>query len=144
MADSATQTAIIAASLDRCFSAAIDYESYPKWAHDVKEVVVHKRDAQGRATEVEYRASALGRSTHYTLAYDYSAAPARLEWKMVKGDIMRSIGGAYTFTSQDPNTTKVTYDVSVDLVIPLPGFIKRRAEVRIVNTLRELKALLES
>jgi hypothetical protein len=57
---------------------------------------------------------------------------------------MRSIGGAYTFTSQDPNTTKVTYDVSVDLVIPLPGFIKRRAEVRIVNTLRELKALLES
>jgi hypothetical protein len=29
-------------------------------------------------------------------------------------------------------------------VIPLPGFIKRRAEVRIVNTLRELKALLES
>ena len=72
------------------------------------------------------------------------ASSNQIEWKMVKGDIMRSIGGAYTFTAQDPNTTKVTYDVSVDLVIPLPGFIKRRAEVRIVNTLRELKALLES
>ena len=144
MADTATQTATIAASLDKCFAAAIDYEAYPHWAKDVKEVVVHNRDSQGRATEVEYRASALGRSTHYTLAYDYSSAPARLEWKMVKGDIMRSIGGAYTFTAQDANTTVVTYDVAVDLVIPLPGFIKRRAEVRIVNTLRELKALLES
>lgn len=144
MADTATQTATIAASLEKCFAAAIDYEAYPRWAKDVKEVIVHKRDAQGRATEVEYRASALGRSTHYTLAYDYSSAPAHLEWKMVKGDIMRSIGGAYTFTAQDANTTVVTYEVAVDLVIPLPGFIKRRAEVRIVNTLRELKALLES
>ncbi len=144
MADSANQTALIAAPLDKCFATVIDYEKYPQWAHDVKEVHVHKRDSQGRATEVEYRASALGRSTHYTLSYDYSQAPVRLEWKLVKGDIMRSIGGAYTFSEDSPGKTRVTYDVTVELVIPLPGFIKRRAEARIVNTLKELKVRLES
>ena len=41
-------------------------------------------------------ASALGRSTHYTLAYDYSRAPGAVSWSLVKGDITRVIdGGRY-------------------------------------------------
>ena len=50
-------------------------------------------------TEVEFRTSALGRSTHYTLQYDYSHAPQMLAWTMVKGDIQRSIEGAYRFAA---------------------------------------------
>jgi hypothetical protein len=38
----------------------------------------------------------------------------------------------------------VTYTLSIELVVPLPGFVKRRAEVRILNTLKELKARVES
>ena len=56
---------------------------------------MRSRDEQQRPSEVEFRASALGRSTHYTLAYDYTQAPDVLAWKMVKGDIQRSIEGAY-------------------------------------------------
>ena len=102
------------------------------------------RDDDGRATEVEFRASALGRSTHYTLAYDYSKAPEAVSWSMVKGDIMRAIDGAYTFTPSASGGTDVQYDLSIELVVPLPGFVKRRAEVRILNTIRELKARAES
>jgi hypothetical protein len=110
----------------------------------VKEAVVRERDDQGRATLVEYRASALGRSTHYTLAYDYEGAPRRMTWSMVKGDIMRAIDGAYLFEPDDNGHTHVVYDLSVELVVPLPGFVKRRAEVRILNTLKELKTRAES
>ena len=144
MAESASQTTTIAAAPDRVWAIATDFERYPEWAKDVKDVVVRARDDQQRPTEVEFRASALGRSTHYTLAYDYSSAPGALSWTMIKGDIQRSIEGAYTFSPDGLGGTNVKYDLVVELAAPLPGFVKRRAEVRILNTVRELKLRAES
>lgn len=122
----------------------MDFERYPEWAKDVKDVIVRGRDAQGRPNEVEFRTSALGRSTHYTLAYDYTQAPSVLAWRMLRGDIMRTIDGAYHFSSADDGGTEVRYDLAIELVVPLPGFVKRRAEVRILNSVRELKTRSEA
>jgi uncharacterized membrane protein len=144
MADHASQSVTVAAPPEKCFAVASDFEHYPDWAHDVKEATVVSRDDQGRATEVEFRTSALGRSTHYTLRYDYSQAPREMSWQMVKGDIMRSIDGAYTFVPAAGGSTEVTYTLSIELIVPLPGFVKRRAEVRIVNSVKDLKARIEA
>jgi uncharacterized membrane protein len=144
MAETASQTTTIAAPPDRVWAIAADVEHYPEWAKDVKDVVVRARDDQDRPTEVEFRASALGRSTHYTLQYDYSDAPSVLAWSMLRGDIMRTIDGAYHFSPTTDGGTEVRYDLIIDLVVPLPGFVKRRAEVRILNTVRELKVRAES
>ncbi len=144
MAETASQTITIAASPERVWAIAADVERYPDWAKDVKDVIVRGRDGEGRPLEVEFRASALGRSTHYTLAYDYSDAPAVLAWSMVRGDIMRTIDGAYHFSPTPDGGTEVRYDLTIELVVPLPGFVKRRAEVRILNTVRELKVRAES
>jgi carbon monoxide dehydrogenase subunit G len=144
MSEQASQTFTIAAPPERVWAIVTEFERYPEWAKDVKDVVVRRRDDQGRAVEVEFRASALGRSTHYTLSYDYSQAPNSLGWHLVRGDIMRTIDGAYQFTSTADGGTEVRYDLAIDLVIPLPGFVKRRAEVRILNTGRELKLRAEA
>ncbi len=63
---------------------------------------------------------------------------------MLRGDIMRTIDGAYHFSATDDGGTEVRYDLAIELVVPLPGFVKRRAEVRILNTVRELKARAEA
>ena len=84
MAETASDTIQIAAPPARVWEIAADVERYPDWVRDVKDVVVRSRDEQQRPSEVEFRASALGRSTHYTLAYDYSQAPDVLAWKMVQ------------------------------------------------------------
>jgi hypothetical protein len=43
-----------------------------------------------------------------------------------------------------PGRTLVTYHLAVELVVPLPGFVKRRAEQKIVHTaLRELRAQVQ-
>lgn len=144
MAEQASQTTTIAAAPERVWAIAADFTTYPEWAKDVKDVVVRTRDDDGRPVEVEYRASALGRSTHYTLSYDYSAAPSALAWKLVRGDIMSTIDGAYHFQPTADGGTEVRYDLTIELVVPLPGFVKRRAEVRILNTVRELKARAEA
>jgi uncharacterized membrane protein len=144
MAETASQTTTIAAAPERVWAIATDFEKYPDWAKDVKDVIVRGRDEQGRPVEVEYRASALGRSTHYTLWYDYNDAPNVLAWKMLRGDIMRTIDGAYHFSDTADGGTEVRYDLAIELVVPLPGFVKRRAEVRILNTVRELKTRAEA
>jgi len=144
MAETASQTITTTAAPERVWAIAVDFERYPDWAKDVKDVIIRARDGEGRPTEVEFRASALGRSTHYTLGYDYTFAPAVLSWRMLRGDIMRTIDGAYNFSATADGGTEVRYDLAIELVVPLPGFVKRRAEVRILNTVRELKTRSES
>jgi uncharacterized membrane protein len=140
MPDQATQRMHIEAPLERIWAVLTDFESYPTWARDLKEATVLQRDDEGRASLVRFRAAAMGRSTTYTLAYDWSDAPKRLPWKLVSGDIQKVLDGAYQFQETDSGTD-VTYHLRVDLAIPLPGFVKRRAEARIISTaLRELRA----
>jgi len=144
MAETATETITIAAPLEQVWTIAIDIEQYPQWTHDVKDVVISSRDDHGRPSQVEFRTSALGRSTHYTLSYDYAQAPNVLAWSMVKGDIQRSIDGAFKFASTPDGATLVQYDLAIELVVPLPGFVKRRAERRILNAIKELKTFAEA
>ena len=146
MSDQATQSICIAATPEQCFSAVANVEQYPSWAHDIKEANVRSSGNDGRPHHVEFRAAAMGRSTRYILNYDFSGAPNTVSWSLESGDIMRTLDGTYTFASSTtvPGATDVAYHLEVDLVVPLPGFVKRRAEARIVHTaLQELKALLE-
>jgi uncharacterized membrane protein len=144
MAETATERITIDAPPEAVWEIAVDLVRYPEWARDIKAVTIRRTDDQGRPAEVEFRTSALGRSTHYTLAYDYSDAPHQLGWTMLRGDIQRSIDGAFVFEPTDDGRTEVRYDLAIDLVVPLPGFVKRRAEVRILNTVRELKVRAEA
>ena len=146
MADQATQTIEIAAPPDRVFEVLLDLDGYPTWARDLKGVTVESQDEEGRARDVTFRAAAMGRSTSYTLRYSYDDEPRRMTWELVRGDITRRIDGSYTLepVPGDPDRTNVTYDLTVDLVVPLPSFVKRRAEAKIINAaLRELRAHLE-
>jgi len=153
MAEQATQVTVIDAPLQACFDVAIEFERYPEWAGDVKEVAVEERDAGGRGILVRFRTAAFGRSTSYTLLYDYSHAPAVLAWVEVTGDLTSKLDGAYVFAETEivgPDgsvalATEVTYHLEAELKLPIPGFVKRRAEGKIMHTaLRELKARVES
>jgi len=144
VADQATERMRVAASPARCFAVAAEIERYPEWAQDIKEVTVHERDDEGRPTLVTFRAAAFGRSTSYTLTYDYSGAPRIFAWRLTKGDITTKLDGSYVFDGADDGT-EVTYHLEVELRVPIPGFIKLRAQSRIMSTaLRDMKARAES
>src|SRR3546814_15729042 len=60
---------------------------------------------------------------------------------------MRRLDGSYVLTpvTGDGDRTLVTYHLDVEVVVPLPGFVKRRAESKIIHTaLRELRDHVES
>jgi len=136
---------VVAAPPELCFAVVRDLERYPEWAADIKEVTVVRRDDEGRPWDVTFRAGAFGRSTSYTLLYDYSGAPEALAWKQVSGDLTSKLDGSYRFEPSPGGGTEVNYELEVGLRVPLPGFIKRRAQSRIMHTaLEELKARVES
>jgi hypothetical protein len=132
MPDSTHEEIVVAASPAMCFGVAADFEEYPTWASDIKEVTVVARDTDGRGARVAYRASAIGRSIKYTLDYDWREAPAAFSWTLVEGDMVRAIDGRYGFAAAGVGTL-VTYDLSIDLAVPLPGLVTRRAAALISN-----------
>ena len=146
MAQQATQVIVIQARPQACFAVAVEFERYPEWAGDIKAVVVEERDAEGRGTVVRFRTAAFGRSTSYTLRYDYGAAPDVLAWVEIEGDLTTKLDGVYLFAPGEAGTcTHVTYHLEAELKVPIPGFVKRRAEGRIMRTaLRQLKGRVEA
>jgi ribosome-associated toxin RatA of RatAB toxin-antitoxin module len=145
MPDQATERTTIDAPPDEVFGVAVDIEHYPEWARDVKEASVIERDAADRPLRVQFRAAAMGHSARYVLRYEYSDAPLRMGWVLEQGDIVRRLDGEYVFEPNDgTGGTEVTYRLVVELAVPLPGFIKRRAESKIMTTaLDELKRRCE-
>lgn len=148
MADHSIQreTAVIDAPPEACVAVATDVERYPDWAPDLKEATIVERDAQGKPLRVAFRAAAFGRSTDYRLRYNFSGLPERISWVLEQGDITRKLDGAYTFVASDgdPGRTEVTYELEVELVMPLPNIVKNRTERKIIHTaLRDLKARVE-
>jgi len=143
MAEQASERIRIDASPEECLAVVLDFEAYPTWAKDLKQVTVLERDADGRGTHVEFRAAGLGQSFRYTLAYDNSALPDALSWALRESDKLRRLDGSYRFEPED-GSTRVHYELTVEIAIPLPGIIKRRAASMIMGTaLKELKKAVE-
>jgi uncharacterized membrane protein len=144
MTETASERIRVEAPADRCYDVAVDFESYPEWAKDVKSAQVLETDGEGRGTKVEYRAAALGRSVRYVLEYDYTEAPGAFSWHFLEGDMMKRLDGTYRFEPEADGSTRVHYDLAVEIAIPLPGMLKRRAAGLIMgNALRELKKQVE-
>ena len=134
MADRTEGSTTIAASAADIMVVITDFESYPEW-NDMKSVNVLNRDVQGRGTEVAFEVDApmIG-ELKYTLAYSYGANDGGVSWttKEITGKV-KDINGEYALDELDEDETKVTYRVTVQLGISLPGFLKKQADKQIIK-----------
>jgi len=143
VAQRATESIVVNAPPGVVYQVVTDFERYGDWVSDLKRVEILERDADGQPLEVEFRAAAFGRSTTYALRYDYSRTPQLLSWTQTRGDITSALQGQYRFEGVG-DATRVTYDLEVELLVPLPNFVKSRAAQRIQSlALVDLKARAE-
>lgn len=143
MARRATESITVHATPQVVYDVVTDFEHYGSWVSDLKQIDILSRDGEQRPLEIQFRAAAFGRSTTYTLRYDYRNAPAQLNWRQIEGDLTETLNGQYRF-EEVGGATKVTYDLEVELLVPIPTFIKSRAAYRIqTQALRELKVRAE-
>jgi len=145
MTDTVHERIRVDAPSARCWDVALDIASYPEWIRDLKDVRILETDGEGRATRVEFRAAALGKSIRYVLEYDYADPPDGFSWKFAEGDMLRRLDGSYRFEPEGDASTRVHYELAVELAVPLPGLLKRRAAGIIMGSaLKDLKRQVEA
>ncbi len=145
MAEQATERMVVSATPARCFEVSSDIAAYPQWAADIKEVTIDERDDAGPARAGHLPGRRLRAQHQLHPGLRLQRGPRVLAWVQTRGDITSKLDGRYVFAPSGDGGTEVTYHLEVEMKVPLPGFIKMRAQSRIMSiALRELKARVES
>lgn len=143
MSDAVDGSIVVAAGVDAVMDVIADFEAYPQWQDEVREVEVLTTDADGWGTRVRFLVDAKVLRAKFVLDYTYT--DTTMTWVLSEGDGVRRNDGAYVCEDQGDGTTKVTYTLEVDPAMPLPGLIKRQAAKRIVDgALKGMKRRVES
>lgn len=144
MTDRVTERTTIDAPPEVVREVLLDFAAYPNWAKDLKAAEVVEPGVGGTGPDVRFRAAAMGRSTSYTLRYDLSD-PSRVAWVQLDGELTRKLDGHYELSESPSGGTDVTYVLEAELKLPLPNFVKSRAQGRIMHAaLVDLKDRAES
>ena len=121
-----------------------DFAAYPEWSSAVRSAEVIERRGDGRASQVRFRLDAGMFTDTYVLGYDWNG-DAGVNWDLAEpGSVISGMTGRYALAERD-GATEVTYDLSVEARMPLPGMLKRKAEKTIIDAaLKGLKARAEA
>ncbi|MDQ3955464.1 MAG: SRPBCC family protein [Actinomycetota bacterium] len=142
MAEKVKDSIDIEATAEEIFEVATDFESYPQWNANIKNVEVKETDEEGRPSLVWFEVDAKVKTVRYTLEYDYTDAPQGFSWDLVDGDVKELTGGYFFDEFED--VTDVSYELAIDPGFPLPGMLKRQAEKQIMKgALADLKKRVE-
>jgi uncharacterized membrane protein len=138
-----SDTIVVAAGPDAIFDVIADFEAYPEWQDEFKEVEILEADADGWGTKVRFVVDAKVMTARIVLSYEYSDDAMR--WVLVEGDGVRKNDGAYLLEDLGDGTTRVTYEVEIEPAVPMPGMLRRKAAKRIAEgALRGMKLRVEN
>lgn len=136
---------VVDAPAARIMNVITDFENYRHWATGMTASEVTAFDDAGRAHDVRFVLDSPPIRDTFVLRYDYRDEH-QLLWCLASEDaaILKAMDGTYTLDPITPEQTRVTYQLYVDLKIPLLGMLKRKAERIIVDTaLKGLKTYVE-
>ncbi|KMJ49509.1 SRPBCC family protein [Rhodococcoides fascians] len=143
MAEKTQRSIVVEAPPSRVMDVIADFDAYPTWVSAAKSVEVLEVGADGRGKRVKFVLDAGMVKDTYELEYDWAADGNSVTWNLVSGAMQKSQNGSYSLR-ETGNGTDVTYELTVDLNIPMIGLFKRKAEKVITDTaLKELKKRVE-
>jgi hypothetical protein len=108
-----------------------DLESLTEWSSAHQKVEVLERDDQGRPKRSRPVVKTVGVTDEQELAY--TVEDNGVSWTLVKAKQQRAQEGRYTLTP-DGGSTKVRFELTVDPLVPLPGFLIKKAAKGLMDT----------
>ncbi|ABL05689.1 MULTISPECIES: SRPBCC family protein [Mycobacterium] len=143
MADKTTQTIYIDAEPGEVMKAIADIEAYPEWISEYKEVEILEADDDGYPMLARMLMDATIFKDTLIMAYEWPADRQSLSWTLQSSSLLKALEGSYHLAPKGSGTD-VTYELSVDLAIPMIGMLKRKAERRLIDgALKDLKKRVE-
>jgi ribosome-associated toxin RatA of RatAB toxin-antitoxin module len=134
MATSDSREVVIEASPEEILDVIADVESTPAWSPQYQSAEVLEAYDNGRPKRVKMKIKTAGISDEQVVEYTWAGDVVR--WTLVSAGQLKAQDASYTLTP-DGDKTKVKFDITVDLAIPLPGFVLKRAMKGGVETATE-------
>ena len=134
MATSDSREVVIEASPEEILDVIADVESTPTWSPQYQSAEVLEAYDNGRPKRVKMKIKTAGISDEQIV--DYTWAGDVVSWTLVSAGQLKAQDASYTLTP-DGDRTKVRFDITIDLAIPLPGFVLKRAMKGGVETATE-------
>ena len=134
MATTDSREVVIEATPEEILDVIADVEATPTWSPQYQSAEVLEAYDNGRPKRVKMKIKTAGISDEQIVEYTWSGDV--VSWTLVSAGQLKAQDASYTLTP-DGDKTKVKFDITVDLSIPLPGFVLKRAMKGGVETATE-------
>ncbi|MDT5072055.1 MAG: hypothetical protein QOH82_1375 [Mycobacterium sp.] len=127
MATSDSREVVIEATPAEILDVIADVEATPDWSPQYQKAVIRERYPDGRPKQVEMTVKAAGLTDKMVIEYTWT--DSSVSWTLVSSGQLKAQDAGYTLTplgDTDGEKTRVKFDMSIDLSIPMPGFLLKR------------------
>ncbi len=131
MAVTESREVVIEATPDEIMDVLFDLESLTEWSSAHQEVEILERDEDGRPSRSRQVVKIVGIRDEQELAYSFHADG--VSWSLVRGAQQRAQNARYTLTPEG-DSTRVRFELTVDPLVPLPGFLIKRGAKGLMET----------
>ena len=127
-----SDSTVVDAPADVVMDVISDFTSYPEWTQSIRRAEVVEYGADGRPEKVRFSLEAGAIRDEYVLVYAWAADNRGVEWRLESSDLQSSQVGSYRLAPVDGGT-QVDYRLEIELVVPVIGRLRSRAERRILS-----------
>jgi ribosome-associated toxin RatA of RatAB toxin-antitoxin module len=124
MATSDSREVVIEASPEEILDIIADVEATPDWSPQYQRAEILEMGDDGRPRRVKMTVKTAGITDEMEIQYTWS--DDKVSWTLIKAGALKKQDASYTLTP-DGDKTKVRFDIAIDLSIPMPGFVLKRA-----------------
>lgn len=115
---------VIEATPEEILDVIADVCATPTWSPQYQKAEILESYPDGRPKQVRMTVKTAGVSD--ALVVEYVWEEHRVSWTLLSAKQLKTQDASYTLTPNGDKTT-VRFDLAVDLSIPLPGFVLKRA-----------------
>jgi hypothetical protein len=134
MAVTESREVLIEATPDEIMGVLFDVESLTEWSSAHKKVEILERDHLGRPSKSRQVVKIVGVSDEQVLAY--SVHDDGVSWTLVRAKQQRAQQARYTLTPEG-DSTRVHFELTIDPLVPLPGFLIKKGAKGLMQTATE-------
>lgn len=131
MAVTESREVVIDATPDEIMDVLFDLESLPEWSSAHRKIEILERDEQGHPSRSRQVVKIVGVSDEQVL--DYTVHDDGVSWSLVSAKQQRGQDARYTLTPEG-DSTRVHFELTVDLSAPVPGFLIKRGAKGLMET----------
>jgi ribosome-associated toxin RatA of RatAB toxin-antitoxin module len=143
MADHTRSKITINARPSAVMAVIADIPAYPTWAGPVETAEVLEAGPDGRPLRARFVVNAVLTKDEFVNTYTWNGDES-VSWTLVEGKAMSSQEGTYALADLGDGRTEVTYDLTVELNIKIPGLLRKKVQSGVVETaMKDLKKHVE-